>query len=530
VPPDTHSAEYVQLSRLVEAAPDAIFEIDSEGRIVFANLAAERMFGYTRSELAGLPVEALVPESLRTGHAHLREDYAHQPRTRPMGVGLDLKAQRKDGTQFPVTISLSPNRTESGLSVIAVVRDTTERVQAEEKLRQSDDRLRQAEKLEALARLAGGTAHEFNNLLTMILGYADLLQPALAGAGAEEAQAHVEKIRIAARRAADLTRQLLAFGRRQMLMPQVLDLNLLVADAARVLTRVVAQGIEISVVPAREPAWIRADAAQIEQMIANLVVNARDAMPRGGTLTLTLSRVDLNDEEAHRQPNLAPGPYVLLSVTDTGVGMAPDVQARIFEPFFSTRQLGKAGGLGLATVYGIVSQSGGSISVQSRLGVGTTFNVYLPCLTESHSPKQATMLPQTEKLTGTESILLVEDQPHILALSREFLERLGYKVWSAPGAEEALRLSRECSSEIQLLVTDIVMPGINGRMLAQQLRAERPGLKILYVSGYTDEVFGPGAALSPEEAFLEKPFELEVLGQKIRELLATPAHSIAADD
>lgn len=530
MPPDTHSAEYAQLQRLIAAAPDAILEIDPEGRITFSNEAAERIFGYSRAELEGMAVESLVPPSLRAGHTRQRETYTQHPRTRPMGVGLGLKAQRKDGTLFPVEISLSPSPSQSGLNVIAVVRDVTERAKAEEKLRQSEDRLRQAEKLEALARLAGGTAHEFNNLLTMILGYADLLQPALADAGSEGRLPHLEKIRIAARRAADLTRQLLAFGRRQMLMPQVLDLNLLVADAARVLARMVGREIEISVVPASQPAWIRADAAQVEQMIANLVVNAREAMPRGGKLTLTVSRVDLNDEEARRHHGLAAGPHVLLSVTDTGVGMPPDVQARIFEPFFSTRQFGKAGGLGLATVYGIVSQSGGSISVQSRLGVGTTFNVYLRCLTESQVLQQTTILPATEKLTGTESILLVEDQPHILALSREFLERLGYTVWPAPGAEEALQLSRGCSSEIQLLVTDIVMPGINGRMLAQQLRLERPGLKVLYVSGYTDEVFGTGAALSPEESFLEKPFELEILGQRIRELLATSSQPTTAGD
>jgi PAS domain S-box-containing protein len=521
VPPNTqHSAES-QLVRLVEAAPDAILEVDAQGRIAFANTAAEKLFGYTRDELRGMEVERLVPAAARSGHTQQREGYMRHPRTRPMGIGMELKAQRKDGTLLPVEISLSPSSSEAGLGVIAVIRDITERFRIEEKLRQSEDRLRQAEKLESLARLAGGTAHEFNNLLTMVLGYSELLQPAVANR--EDAASHLERIRTAAKRAADLTRQLLAFGRRQMLIPQVLDLNTLVADVGRVLSRVVGEAIRISVAPASRPAWVRADAAQIEQLIANLVINSRDAMPYGGSITLAVAEVQLNDEQARQHPGLSPGHHVLLSVRDTGAGMTPEVQARIFEPFFSTRQLGKAAGLGLATVYGIVSQSGGSISVESTLGVGTTFTVYLPRLTEGKVEHPGSSLPHIAELTGSETILLVEDQPHLLALAREFLERLGYTVLSAASAEQALQVTRDYSGRIHLLLTDIVMPGMNGRELAQVLKSERRGLKVLYVSGYTDEAFGAGTALKQGEVFLEKPFELETLGQRIRELLTRPA-------
>jgi PAS domain S-box-containing protein len=525
VPPNTRHSVENQLVRLVEAAPDAILEVDTQGGIAFANAAAEKLFGYTRDELKGMKVEQLVPAVSRDSHIQKREGYMQHPRTRPMGIGMELKAQRKDGTLLPVEISLSPSLAEAGLGVIAVIRDIAERVRMEEKLHLSEDRLRQAEKLESLARLAGGTAHEFNNLLTMVLGYSELLGPAVAKQ--EDAASHLERIRTAAKRAADLTRQLLAFGRRQMLIPQILDMNTLVADVGRVLSRVVGEAIRIAVVPASRPAWVRADAAQIEQMIANLVINSRDAMPYGGGITLAVAEVQLNDEQARQHPGLSPGPHVLLSVRDTGAGMTPEVQARIFEPFFSTRQLGKGAGLGLATVYGIVSQSGGSISVESTLGVGTTFTVYLPRLAEGHAEHPGSTRAHIAEMTGTETILLVEDQPHLLALAREFLERLGYTVLSAASAEEALQLTRDYSGRIHLLLTDIVMPGMNGRELAQVLKSERRGLKVLYVSGYTDEAFSAGATLKEGEIFLEKPFELETLGQRIRELLNRSARIAA---
>lgn len=503
-----------RFQRLLEAAPDAILEIDSQGCILLANETTERMFGYSRDELVGQNVEMLVPAGMRAGHREHRAAYSHHPRSRPMGIGLQLNAQKKDGTLIPVEISLSPFPTDGETSVIAVVRDVTEHRRAHDLLHRSEERLRQAEKLEALARLAGGTAHEFNNLLTMVLGYSELLQPL---AETNQAREYVEKIRVAAKKAASLTRQLLAFGRRQVLMPQVLDLNIVVAETVKVLARVMGEGIETMFISAAEPAWVRADSTQIEQIIANLVVNAREAMPHGGKLELTLDNVDLAEDDIRPFPGLIPGGYVLLRVSDTGVGMDPQVQARIFEPFFSTRQFGKAAGLGLATVYGIVSQSRGAIFVQSQPGVGTTFSIYLPRLAEDEVPELNR--ESLDSLRGAETILLVEDQPHLLELSREFLERLNYRVLPASSGEEAMKVARQFGDEIDLLLTDVVMPGINGRQLALQLKKTRNSMKVLYVSGFTDEVFDHDASLAEGEVLLEKPFELEELARKIREML-----------
>lgn len=501
---------------LMEAAPDGILKVDQRGQIILMNQAAERMFGYGRAELIGKSVETLVPGGSRGFHKGHRETYNRDPRVRPMGIGLELRAQTKSGALLPVEISLSPGHEDSAPAVIAVVRDVTERSRVEEKLRRSEEKLRQAEKLEALARLAGGTAHEFNNLLTMIMGYAELLEADFSGQ--ERSSGYLQKIRLSSKRAANLTRQLLAFGRRQMLSPQVLDMNAIITDAGQVLSRVMGQGTKTLVVTAPRPAWVRADAAQIEQMIANLASNAADAMPHGGTLSISVKNLELVDDDVRQHHGLAPGPYVLLSFADTGVGMPPEVQARIFEPFFSTREVGKAAGLGLATVYGIVTQSGGTISVHSQLGVGTVFNVYLPRLTEEQAALRAAVPPTMEEMAGSGTILLVEDQPHLLELSREFLQRLGYVVLPASNAEQAIDIAGSFQGRLDLLLTDIVMPGMNGRQLSNQLRAARPGMKVLYVSGYTDEVFGE-QGISSGEAFMEKPFDLETLGQKVKQVL-----------
>ncbi|HSK46193.1 MAG TPA: PAS domain S-box protein [Candidatus Binatia bacterium] len=502
--------------QLLEAAPDAILEVNAEGRITVVNAAAEKIFGYTRAELIGQNIEMLVPEDKRSVHARYRAGYAQNPRVRPMGPGLELEAQRKDGTRLPVEISLSPNRSHEAENVIAIVRDVSQRNHMETMLRLSQERLRQAEKLESLGRLAGGVAHEFNNLLSMILGYSELLLPTLES---DASKTYVAKISTSAKRAASLTRQLLAFGRRQVLSLRSLDMNDVVTDNCQIASRLLDDSIEMEVHLAPEPAWIKADPAQIEQIIANLASNAQAAMPQGGKMAFAVSTVEIDDAHASQYPSLMPGKYVVLSVSDTGEGMKPEVKARLFEPFFSTREFGQGTGLGLASMYGIVLQSGGGVSVQSEPGKGTTFQVFLPRV-QSDAPSEPAVAPRKdiESLRGTETILLVEDHGPLLELAREFLSGLGYQLLPTNLPLKALEISSHYTHKIDLLLTDVLMPGMNGRELAQQLRIQRPDMKVLYVSGFADRAFEEGDPSGPE-AFMEKPYEFDEIARKIREIL-----------
>jgi len=502
--------------QLLEAAPDAILEVAADGSITLANAAAETMFGYTRAELVGQNIETLVPQDKRSVHAHYRTGYAENPRVRPMGPGLELEAQRKDGSLIPVEISLSPNSSGHAGNVIAIVRDVSQRTHMEMMLRRSQERLRQAEKLEALGRLAGGIAHEFNNLLSMVLGYSELLLPAVPA----DSRHYVEKISTSARRAAALTRQMLAFSRRQILEPRVLDLNTVVIESCRIASRLLGENVETVVLPALEPAWIKADPAQIDQIMANLASNAHAAMPQGGKLTVAVSMAEIDDNNSALYANVSPGKYAVLSVSDTGSGMAPEVQARLFEPFFTTREFGQALGMGLASMYGMVAQNGGNVSVHSERDAGTTFQIYLPSVLPEKAIAPAAVEQQGEEdFRGTETILLVEDQAPLLELSREFLERLGYRVLTAALPEKAIEISHDLSGKIDMLLTDVLMPGMNGRELAHRLRKQRPEMKVLYVSGFVDRAFENSGGPGPDEAFMEKPYSLHELARKIREML-----------
>jgi PAS domain S-box-containing protein len=502
---------------LLQAAPDAIMEVDTQGRIVMLNHAAEVVFGYSREELFGLKIEELVPEGMRGDHRQHRSTYMKNPKARPMGIGLELKARRKDGTLIPVEISLSPNWSGGALNVIVIVRDIRERKRTEELLRRSEEKFRQTQKLEALGRLAGGIAHEFNNLLTMVLGYADLLVPGVAAN--EQLNGYVQKIRMAGRRAASLTRQLLVFGRRQVLMSQVLDLNGLLAQVCKMLARVIGEHIQTVFIPALEPAWVRADPGQIDQIIVNLATNARDAMPQGGKLSITVSNVEFNDETVQQHPGLLPGKYVLMSVSDTGEGMAAEVQAHIFEPFFTTREVGKGTGLGLAEVYGMVNQSGGTIAVQSQVGAGSTFEIYLPRAADEDIGSVSSTRTSEQAMHGSETILLVEDEPQLMVLCRDFLQKLGYTTLDATHPKEALQIARQFDKKIDLLLTDIVMPGMNGRKLAAQIKGYRPNIRVLYISGHADHMIDSPTLPDRESHFLEKPFALDELALKLRRVL-----------
>ena len=387
--------------------------------------------------------------------------------------------------------------------------DITERKQLEQQFHQ-------AQKMEAVGRLAGGVAHDFNNLLTAILGSADLVLDSLTPTIPERGE--IEEIRKAALRAADLTRQLLAFSRQQVIAPTALNPNDVVTNMEKLLRRLLGEDVELRTVLTPEPGTVKADPSQLEQIVVNLAVNARDAMPEGGKLTIETQNVELDEAYTRGHLSAQPGSYVMLAVSDTGIGMDAATQARIFEPFFTTKEKGKGTGLGLATVYGIVKQSDGWIWVYSEPGHGTTFKIYLPRITEAAAPAAPSPVPPVS-VRGSETVLLVEDDEMIRNLVQKVLKANGYTVLVAASGHDALRLAGQHQGRIHLVMTDVVMPGINGREVAERLAAARAGIKVLYLSGYTDDAIVHHGVLEPGIAFLQKPFTPAVLARKVREVL-----------
>jgi PAS domain S-box-containing protein len=625
-------AETLLSPSILEAIPDAVVAVNQQGVIIQVNAQTETLFAYTRDELIGQKIEMLVPERQRPEHDRHREQFHAKPKIRRMGSGLDLYGRRRDRSEFPVEISLSPVPTPDGMIVLSVIRDISDRKRIEEELRRVseeldrrktrelrdsqnrmalivdssqdaiigknldgivthwnkgaehiygytaqemigrsittlapkdrvdeipnilkkiragerveyfesvrvtkdgkslnvsiavspifdaegkvvgastiarnitsqkrvEDQLRQSQKMEAVGRLAGGVAHDFNNLLGIVTACSELLRDRVSGDSLE----YIDNIREAAKRGASLTRQLLAFSRRQPVKMQVLDLNERLKDVSKLLRPLMGDDVEIVLAPRSATAIVEADAGQLDQIVINLAVNARDAMPRGGRLIIETSVFDF-DESFAREHTMAAGRYVMLAISDNGVGMDEATRSRIFEPFFTTKEIGKGSGLGLATVYGIVAQSGGHVWVYSEVGHGTTFKIYLPSaehkLGMASEAKAEGLPPRREGLT----ILLAEDDPLMRRLTRKMLEEHGYKVLEAVDGEAALKVIR--SQPIDLILTDVVMKGMNGPELVLRLIDSHPEMKVVYMSGYTGELIA-NQGVDSAIRLLEKPF------------------------
>jgi two-component system, cell cycle sensor histidine kinase and response regulator CckA len=496
-----------QLASIIECSSDAIIIHTLDGAIVSWNAGAQMVYGYSASEVLGRSRSVLIPpgetddlpqiaETLKRGEPVKRFETVHV---------------RKGGRRIDVSMTISPVKDASDqiVGAVAIARDVSDRKLLE-------TQLRQAQKMEAIGQLAGGIAHDFNNLLSVINGYCDLLEEEVQQNAT--ADRNLEQIKKAGERAASLTRQLLAFSRQQVLEPTILDLNAVVVDLEKMLRRIVGEDVEFRTRLNANLGSVKADRGQIEQVIMNLIVNARDAMPNGGRLIVETTNALVDEDFAQEHGFQQPGCYVRLTVADNGIGMDAQTQLRIFEPFFTTKEVGKGTGLGLSTVYGVITQSGGVIEVRSQLGRGTTFDVYLPALQEPVK-NEAPHSRADGDLCGTETILLVEDEEALRDLTRDLLIKQGYRLLEAGSPERAIQIANEYSGAIDLLLTDVIMPRMNGNDLARKLLAGRPDMKIVYMSGYAG--FKHSRVLDSHVVLLAKPFKTKLLLRKLREALAS---------
>ena len=499
---------------VVETATDAIVTIDRDSRIQFANAATERIFGYTAQELLGRPLSMLMPPDQRDRHSSGFDRYLATGQRRIRWQGTALTGLHKDGREVPLEVSFGELVEAGRHEFTGILRDISEKRAGEEAMRALEEQYRQSQKMEAIGELAGGIAHDFNNLLTVVQGNAGMLIDDV-GVG-HRLRPQLEQIHAAGQRAATLTRQLLAFSRRQILAPRVMSLADSIAAVGPMLQRLIGEQITVDIRVPTPVAPIRADPGQVEQVVLNLAINARDAMPAGGTLVIELTEVDL-DPQGAGAVDLTPGRYACLLVKDTGIGMSAETASRVFEPFFTTKPMGQGTGLGLSTAHGIVKQSGGGISVSSEPGRGSSFSVYFPTVDTAVDPAAAAESGAPVRALPA-TILVVEDEADVGRLTRRILERAGYRVLLASTPSEAMAIAAR-ERDIQLLLSDVVLPEMSGRILASRLGATHPGLKILYMSGYTNDALSQHGVLDPGIALIEKPFTGTGLVARIESLL-----------
>jgi two-component system, cell cycle sensor histidine kinase and response regulator CckA len=492
---------------LVENSSDGLLLMDRVGRITYAAPSSERHLGWKPDQMIGRSVFDFLDADDREGVGVRMAEALREP---GKVVTAEGRFHHGDGSwRLMEGVAVNRLTDRSVRAIVLNVRDLTER-------RRLEDQLRQSQKMEAVGQLAGGVAHDFNNLLTAILGYCNLMLDDIPLDN--PIRSDLEEIRLAGERAAALTRQLLAFSRRQILQPQIVDINVIIRQIEKLLRRLISADIELVTTLAPDLPPVRVDPASLEQVLMNLVVNARDAMPLGGRLTIETAHVNLDAAYAKGHAGVVPGPYVMLAVGDTGEGMDEATRTRIFEPFFTTKEQGKTSGLGLASVYGIVTQSGGHVWASSEPGAGTVFKVFLP----QADATMAAPVPEHDRAAarkgGWETVLLVEDESAVRALAREVLRRHGYVVLEARHGVDALRLAERHPDDIHLMITDVVMPHMGGRELAERFAAVRPKMKVLFISGYTDQAV-MHRHLMPGSAFLQKPFTPEAFARKVRNVL-----------
>ncbi len=508
-----------KFSTTLASIGDGVIATDPISRITYLNRVAEGLTGWNSADARGLPIDQVFP-ILTESTRELRENpivAALKSRT-TVHLNEPVILVTRNREYIPIDDSAAPILAENGriLGAVVVFRDIRQRRLTENALREAEAQLRQQQKLEAIGRLAGGVAHDFNNLLTVINGFTELL---LEGHDLDETSRNLlREIRRAGDRSSNLTKQLLAFGRKQIVQPAAVDLGALVMDILRLIQRLIGEDIELTTGFSPNLWTVHADPGQVEQIVMNLAVNARDAMPTGGRLRIETANVEVGESSFPSRPEVRPGRYVLLTVTDTGTGMDLATQEQIFEPFFTTKAPGKGTGLGLATVYGIVKQSEGFVVVASELGAGTTFKIYMPAVLDTASPAEKPAVPGAVP-GGTETVLIVEDDDAVRSLTSSALRMHGYTVLAAENGDRAIEIFRERADEIQMVVSDVIMPGLSGRETIEAILAIRPGVRVLFLSGYTEDSVLRRGIRTGEVDFLQKPFTLNKLAAKVRESL-----------